>query len=207
MFRAAKRHSRFVRFLRVGIPVGVLVSILAVIVVATVLDPLRALAKLPINIGGLVVSGTKITMQQPRLTGYTQDSRPYVVNARAAAQDVTKPDVLELDDIRATMDMKDGVQYEVLAQSGLFENKNDKLTLHQKVLVNSTTYQAKLTEAVINMKTGHVVSDKPVEVTMTQGVINANRLEVINSGEVILFDKGVVMVLVPAESSGQAGSR
>src|SRR5882672_6519496 len=106
MFRAAKRHSRLVRFLRIGIPVGVLVSILAVIVVATVLDPLRALAKLPINIGGLVVSGTKITMQQPRLTGYTQDSRPYVVNARAAAQDVTKPDVLELDDIRATMDMK-----------------------------------------------------------------------------------------------------
>jgi lipopolysaccharide export system protein LptC len=103
--------------------------------------------------------------------------------------------------------MKDGVQYEVLAQSGLFENKNDKLTLHQKVLVNSTAYQAKLTEAVINMKTGHVVSDKPVEVTMTQGVINANRLEVINSGEVILFDKGVVMVLVPAESGGQAGSR
>jgi lipopolysaccharide export system protein LptC len=207
MFRAAKRHSRLVRFLRVGIPVGVLVSILAVIVVATVLDPLRALAKLPINIGGLVVSGTKITMQQPRLTGYTQDSRPYVVNARAAAQDVTKPDVLELDDIRATMDMKDGVQYEVLAQSGLFENKNDKLTLHQKVLVNSTAYQAKLTEAVINMKTGHVVSDKPVEVTMTQGVINANRLEVINSGEVILFDKGVVMVLVPTDSSSQASPR
>jgi lipopolysaccharide export system protein LptC len=207
MFRAAKRHSRLVRFLRIGIPVGVVVSILAVIAVATVLDPLRALAKLPINIGGLVVSGTKITMQQPRLTGYTQDSRPYVVNARAAAQDVTKPDVLELDDIRATMDMKDGVQYEVLAQSGLFENKNDKLTLHQKVLVNSTAYQAKLTEAVINMKTGHVVSDKPVEVTMTQGVINANRLEVINSGEIILFDKGVVMVLAPTESSGQAGSR
>ena len=106
-YRAAARHSLLVRFLRFAIPAGVLVGVLAAFVVVKVLDPLRELMKLPIDIGGLVVSGTKIVMQQPRLAGFTKDSRPYVVTARAAAQDVTKPDQLELEDIRATIDMKD----------------------------------------------------------------------------------------------------
>ena len=41
----------------------------------SLVKPLRALAKLPIDIGNLVVSGTKITMQQPRIAGFTSDQR------------------------------------------------------------------------------------------------------------------------------------
>ena len=52
-------------------------------------------------------------------------------------------------------------------------------------------------EAVINVRTNHMVSEHPVEVIMRQGTINANRLEVTNSGEVIRFEGGVTMVLVP----------
>ena len=49
------------------------------------------LTKLPIDVGNMVVSGTKITMEQPRLSGFTRDGRAYEVTAVAAAQDVTKP--------------------------------------------------------------------------------------------------------------------
>jgi lipopolysaccharide export system protein LptC len=208
MFRAARRHSRFVRVVRVAIPVGIVIGALAIFVVATLFDPLRMLARLPINIGGVVVSGTKITMQQPRLAGFTQDARPYVVTARAAAQDVTKPDLLELQDIRGTMEMKDSGAFELVAESGIFETKADKLTLHRNILLNSSNYQVRLSEAVVNVRTGHVVSDRPVEVTMTQGVINANRMEVINSAEVIRFENGVTMVLTSPtpQTNGQAGA-
>jgi lipopolysaccharide export system protein LptC len=144
-------------------------------------------------------------MQQPRLAGFTQDARPYVLTARAAAQDVTKPDVLELEDIRGTMEMKDSGAFELVAQSGTFETKADKLTLHRNILLNSSNYQIRLSEAVVNVRTGHVVSEKPVEVTMTQGTINANRMEVINSAEVIRFENGVTMVVTP--QTGQAGSQ
>ena len=71
------------------------------------------------------------------------------------------------------------------------------MTLQDDVLVNSANYQAKLSEAVINVRTNHMVSEHPVEVIMRQGTINANRLEVTNSGEVIRFEGGVTMVLVP----------
>ncbi|HVR57590.1 MAG TPA: hypothetical protein VMT72_12270, partial [Pseudolabrys sp.] len=106
VFRAALRHSRFVRFLRIGIPAFVVVGVLMIFLSVYVLDPLRHLAKLP-SIGGLVVSGTSITMQQPRMAGYTQDRRPYVVTARAATQDITKPETFQLQDLNATMEFKD----------------------------------------------------------------------------------------------------
>jgi lipopolysaccharide export system protein LptC len=197
VFRAALRHSRLVRLMRVGIPLFAVLGVLITVLTVYVLDPLRALAKLPGSIGGLVVSGTSITMQQPRLAGYTQDRRPYVVTARAATQDVTKPDTVTLLELHATIEFKDSGKYELSARSGLFESKLDRLTLQEDILVNSTSYQAKLSEAVVNVRTNHLVSEHPVEVTMPQGTVNANRLEVTNSGEVIRFEGGVTMMLVP----------
>ena len=35
--------------------------------------------RLPVDASGLVISGTKITMAQPKLSGYTRDSRWYEV--------------------------------------------------------------------------------------------------------------------------------
>ena len=54
-------------------------------------NPLRVLDKVPIELGSVVVSGTKITMAQPRLAGFTNDNRQYELTAQAAAQDITKP--------------------------------------------------------------------------------------------------------------------
>ena len=47
------------------------------------------------------------------------------------------------------------------------------------------------------VKQGKITSDKPVEVKMARGTLNANRLEILNSGEVIRFEGGVVMHLQP----------
>jgi len=195
VFRKALRHSRWVRLLRVGIPVALTAGGLIVVLVY-MLDPIR-FVKLPVSMGKLVVDGTSITMQQPRMAGYTQDRRPYVVTARAATQDVTKPDMVTLLDLRATIEFKDGGKYELTARSGLFESKQDRLTLQEDILINSAAYQAKLSEAVMNVRTNHMVSEHPVEVIMRQGTVNANRLEVTNGGEVIRFEGDVTMVLVP----------
>jgi lipopolysaccharide export system protein LptC len=197
VFRAALRHSRLVRLLRVTIPTVITLSVVVTVLMVYVLDPWRALARLPGSIGGLVVSGTSITMRQPRLAGFTQDGRPYVVTAKAATQDVTKPETVKLQDLRATIEMKDSGQIELNANTGLFESKADLLTLQDNILVNSANYKARLSEAVVNVRTNHIVSEKPVEVTMPQGTINANRLEVLNSGEVIRFEGGVTMDLTP----------
>jgi lipopolysaccharide export system protein LptC len=197
VFRAAIRHSRLVRLLRVVIPTAITLGVVATVLMVYVLDPLSQLVRLPGSIGSLVVSGTSITMRQPRLAGFTQDRRPYVVTAKAATQDVTKPDTVQLQDLRATIEFKDSGPFELTANTGLFESKADRLTLQDNILVDSPNYKARLSEAVVNVRTNHIVSEKPVEVSMRQGTINANRLEVLNSGEMIRFEGGVTMVLTP----------
>jgi lipopolysaccharide export system protein LptC len=193
-FRAARRHSRLVRITRVGLPLLIVLGA-AVFSAQRWVDPMRALARLPISSEEILVSGTKIVMRQPRLTGFTKDERPYTVTARTAAKDLANPDLLELGNIQATITMQDGRNIELTATEGLYNGKADTLRLDKSVVVRSPDYQISLREAVANIKAGSVVSEQPVEVKMLQGTVNANRLEVTESGAVIRFGGGVTLVI------------
>jgi lipopolysaccharide export system protein LptC len=208
-FRAASRHSRFVRFLRRAIPIT-LIAILATIAAAAYFQPLRLLAKFPIDPGKLVVSGTKITMEAPRLGGFTRDGRPYDLTARAAAQDLGNPGVLELKDVHAHVEMQDKAMIELQAATGVYDTKSDMLVLKTDITLNSTSgYTARLSEASVDIKKNKIVSEAPVEVKLSNGTVNANRLEVTENGDLIRFDNGVEMYIVPqtAPAGGQAAKQ
>jgi lipopolysaccharide export system protein LptC len=198
VFRAAVRHSRRIRILRVLVPGAVVVVVLGGLGVAALLKPLRALTGVPVDVGSLVVSGTKIMMQQPRLAGFTRDNRRYNMTAQAAGQDLTKPDMVELHGINATMEMKDGVVFETTAKTGSYNTKAEQLTLHQNIVVTSSSgYQAFLSEAIVDVRAGKVASDKPVEVRTEAWTINANRMEILDSGDLMRFERGVTVLLLP----------
>lgn len=208
VFLRAKRHSRLVRLLRVVIPVGAVV-VLAGITLVSWLDPMRILARLPTAGGQLVISGTKITMEAPKLAGYTKDGRGYEFNARAAAQDITKPDIVELQDIRAKIEAQDKSPINLTAVDGVFDRKANILKLSKDVLLTTSSYQVTLEEATIDTTTNNVVSNKPVQVKMLQGVVNSKRLEVDKGGEAIRFLGGVTMTIdnLPEPSAGRQGAR
>ncbi len=197
VFRAAARHSRLVRFLRIAIPAGIVV-VVAVLVVATFFNPFRLIAAFPIDPGKVSLSGTKITMELPRLNGFTNDGRPYELTAHAAAQDITKPEILELQDIGAHLEMRDGQQVKLNSISGVYDTKAEILKLNNHIVLTSNTgYEARLNEATINVTTGQIVSESPVVVKLLDGWLNANRLEVIDNGDLIRFGGGVDMTLNP----------
>jgi lipopolysaccharide export system protein LptC len=193
-FRAAMRHSRLVRITRVGLPVAIVVGA-AVFGLYRWFDPMRVLTRLPVSADALLVSGTKIVMRQPRLTGYTKDERPYVVTARTAAKDLANPDALEMEDIHATIRMQDGRSVELTSAEGLYNGKTEILQLQKGVVVSSPEYRVTLRDAKVNVKAGSVVSDNAVEVKMLQGTLTANRIEVAESGAVILFERGVTLII------------
>jgi lipopolysaccharide export system protein LptC len=196
-FRAAVRHSRYIRILRIMVPGGVVAALVGGIVFTAVIKPLSMLSGVPVDIGSLVVSGTKIMMQQPRLAGFTRDNRRYDMVAQAAAQDLTKPDVVELHGIQATMEMKDKVVFETTAKTGFYNSKTEQLTLSQNIVVTSSSgYQAFLSEAVLDVRASKVVSDKPVQVRTASWTIDANRMEVNDAGELMRFDRGVFVSLL-----------
>jgi lipopolysaccharide export system protein LptC len=201
-FRAARRHSRTVRLLRIALPTVVVLA-LAIVFVVTYFNPLRMLTKLPIDIGNLVVSGTKITMEQPRLSGFTRDGRAYEVSAKAAAQDLTKPDIVELHDIHARVQLQDKGLIQMSAATGTYDTKAETLRLTRDiVLTSSSGYECRMSEALVDTRKGDVLSEHPVEVKMLQGTLNANRLEVVDSGDLVRFDGGVDMVLTLNQPDG-----
>ena len=200
-FRSARRHSRAVRIMRVAIP-AVVVLLLGGFSLATYLNPLRALAKLPVNITDMVVSGTKITMEKPRMTGFTKDARAYEFHADAAAQDLTKPDIVELKNIRARLQMQDQSMMDISADTGIYDTKRETLRLDTNiVLTSSNGNKGRLSQAMIDIKKGNVVSDQPVELEFLQGVLNGKKLEIVDSGDVIRFHGGVNMTLMLNEST------
>ena len=181
--------------LRLAIP-GVVLAAIAFSLLAARLDPLRMFTALPVDFSSLVVSGTKITMQQPRIAGYTSDSRPYELTAHAAAQDVAKPDTIELQGIRGKTEMPDKSVFEMTADGGLYDSKAEMLTLRQNIIFKSSGgFEVYLSEALVDVHGSNVVSEKPVEVRMQQGTINANRMEVVDSGAEIRFGGGVTLVM------------
>jgi len=160
---------------------------------------------LPGEIGKLVIKGTKITMQAPKRTGYTNDSRPYEFTADTAAQDINKPDVVEMQKLHARLQMEDKRTVEMTAPSGTYDMKADRLVLQDDIaLASSTGYAARLEEAIVDMHSGNVVSNKPVKVKLLNGFLDAKRLEISESGAVIRFDGGVSMVLRPDQDPDKA---
>jgi lipopolysaccharide export system protein LptC len=201
IFRSARRHSRLVRALRIGLPASIALAGVATFVLFTWFDPWQELDRPGMSMP--VVSGSTITMRQPRIGGYTKDARPYTVTARSAAQDRSNPDVLQLQEIRAVVATLGQGDIEMVAANGVYDGKTEKLTLKNNIVLKSSGYVARLKEALVGVRTGHVVSEQPVEVDMLQGTIRSNRLEVIDSGAVIIFDHGVTLVLEKEDAGPQ----
>ncbi len=204
LFRAAMRHSRMVRFYRGAIPVG-LIAILASITAIAYFQPQRLLSKLPIDPGRVMLSGSKINMEAPKLGGFTRDGRPYELTARAAAQDLTNPGVLELRDVRARIEMQDKNTLEVSAATGVYDTKSDAMVLRTDVVVTSSAgYSVRMNEAQIDVKSNQMVSDKSVEVTLSNGTIKSKRMEVSENGDLMRFTGDVDVYLEPQTASPAA---
>ena len=208
-FAVAARHSRMVRVLRVAVPAAVILA-MAMIIVTSIYNPFRILTKLPLDIGNLVVSGTKITMESPHMSGYSTDQRPYEVWAKTATQDVTDPDHLELKTLRAKVLMEDQSTVTLDARTGLMDTKNQLLDLHKDIfLQTSTGYEARLSQAFVDMGKNTVSSDEHVDVKLLNGTLTSDRLRITGGGEVIRFEGNVVMNLDnlnPPAASGAPGA-
>jgi len=195
-FAMAERHSRLVRILRIAVP-GAVGLAMAFVIGISIFNPFKMLMpKLPLDMDNLVVSGTKITMESPHLSGYTPDQRPYEMWAKTAVQDVTDPDHVELNKLRTKLLMQDGSTLFLDALTGLFDNKQQTLDLHKNIFLKTTTgYEARLSQAFVDLVRNTVDSDEHVDVKLTNGTLSSDRLHITNGGEVVRFEGNVVMHL------------
>ena len=205
-FAMAARHSRMVRLLRVAVPAAVILAMTAIVFVS-VFNPFRMLLpKLPLDMGNLVVSGTKITMESPHLSGYSPDQRPYQLWAKTATQDLTDPDHVDLNTLRAKVLMEDQTTVTMDARNGLFDSKQQLLDLHKDIFLQSSSgYEARLTQAFVDIGKGSVTSEEHVDVKLLNGTLTADKLRITGGGEVVRFEGNVVMNLDKLGDEGASG--
>ena len=208
-FAIAARHSRMVRILRIAVPAVVGLAMAGVVAIS-IFNPFRALMKqLPVDIDNLVVSGSKITMEAPHMSGFTPDQRPYEVWAKTATQDLTDPDHVELKTVRAKVLQEDRSTVTMEARTGLFDTKAQLLDLRKDIFLQSSTgYEARLSQALLDIGKGTVTSEEPVDVKLLNGTLTADRLRITEKGALVRFEGHVVMNLImdspdPAPTSAE----
>ena len=70
------------------------------------------------------------------------------------------------------------------------------MMLRENVVLTSTSgYEGYFSEVLIDIRGGHVLSEKPVRVKMVNGLLNANRLEIVEGGELMRFEGNVVVLM------------
>lgn len=175
------------------IPIAALAAVAAVAMIG-ILDPLRSIGGL--SLGPVSLSGSKITMDAPRLSGFRAGTQPYEMTAASATQDVKNPSVVELQQITGQISLDGGGKAEINARSGIYDSQKESLNLAGDVRVRTDTgYEAKLSSAAVDFKGGRVVSSEPVTVTITEGTISADRLDISDNGKHIVFEGRVHAIL------------
>ncbi len=182
----ARRHTRMVRLLKWAIPTGAILGIAGVVSWALI-DPFNRLAG--ISLGPVTVSGSQVTMENPKLSGYRSRSGTYEVTAATATQDLRNPARVELNELKARVGTdQSGGTARLEAATGVLDTQKERLDLRRNVRVSSNDGQeARLASASIDLKTGAVVSDEPVTVTLQTATIEAKGVEVLDGGRVIHF--------------------
>ena len=185
-YAAARRHSGRVRMLKVGIPVGSALAA-ALVVTATWFNPFGRFPGL--TLGPISVAGTRIAMENPRLTGFRKDSRPYEVTAKAAYQDVRRPGMIELSQMQGRLALDDrGASATLAAEAGLFDTAKEQLELSRNIRITTSAGEViALRSASADFKAGTIVSREPLTITTASGVIEAEGVHVSENGRVVSF--------------------
>ena len=194
VFEAARRHSRLVRRLRVALPVGG-----ALVVVAFAIAARFALPE-NIDLEGVSLSVTRnsIIMDNPHLTGFDADGREYSVEADRAIQALTNPERVRLEAIEANVTAPGHGTAEIAAEAGEYDNKKGTLNLQGPVAVDSSEgYALRMEAADFDLRGGTMASKSPVTIRYQDSETTGQSMSVSEGGRVIVLEGGVRTRLMP----------
>jgi lipopolysaccharide export system protein LptC len=187
-FRAAARHSRRVRLLRLAIPwmAGAVTLFLV----------LRAVSGLffsgDVSVSAFKIEGRKLVMEKPKLSGFKNDGSSYEMTAENAVQDLKRPNVVELSNLKARMQTGAAGWANLSGDNGVYDSKAERLLVRGNVQVKTDTgTEAFLRDADIEFKSGTVITNNPSEVRTAQGNVTSDRLEVRDNGRRLVFEGNV----------------
>jgi lipopolysaccharide export system protein LptC len=197
----ANRHSRFVRFAKISLP------IIGLLVAGVFVGRTWLFSQFPgLNMPAVLFSKNGLTMVEPRLTGRSRD-RAYDIGANRATQDFMTPKVVQLEQLAGRVEMQDNGWAKIESHAGTYDGNKNTLNLAGGVTVTTSTgYLLTGEAAAIDLTKGNMSTDKPVHIHGPTGMLEAGSADVTDSGANIRFTGRVHMTINPAFVPDAAGS-
>ena len=173
---AAMRHTARVVKLRRWIFWGAGI-VVGSVVVGLLVGSLRFLP-VDLNLSRVALKGTRIVIETPKLVGYRKDGRPYEVRAKLGVQDVTRPDVFELEDLEVRVENTRDSSIVMTARNGVYDARSDHADLAGGVSIrDDKSFDMRLASAEMDFKASVMKSSKPVTLKIDGGEVKAEGVE------------------------------
>lgn len=200
--RAPGRYSRFVRAMRVALPVAALALLALLLTWPRLHGPDSDVITPTADSVDLERDG-RVRLDQPRYVGAGSGSRGFSVEAAAARVDPTSPRRIELERMRAELPAADARDIAVEAGRAVFDRDSGILDLDGGIdVVTDDGYRLHTEAAKVAVDAGLLRTLAPVAGSGPRGELVADRLEVSERGDVLRFSGNVRARLPGAEEAG-----
>ena len=190
----ANRHSRNVKLLKALLPVLALASIIGFFAVAWLKNTIGD----QISVAGATIEDGKLVMDNPKMEGVTNENQPYRVVANRALQSINGDGEITLEGIVADVPFSGTERADIIATGGIFNNTLQTMVLDDGLTVTTQGgLKAILQSANINMATGSLITDDPVDITRQGTHIVAQSMEIQDNGKVLVFQTRVKVKIIP----------
>jgi lipopolysaccharide export system protein LptC len=208
-FRRARRHTRFVRLLRLLLPVCAIAS------VGFYFTGYLSSARISIQVpqGTVTASvptfdGSNLKMENPKYEGFTAGGGKFSVTAKTGYQDFRNPSVFRLETIAAHLAQPDEQWAHLVSDDGVYDSKKELLTLAGNIKVTSSNgMTVHLKTAEVQVKPQIVTSKDPVIVEMSNGsTVESERMSLDAKAKEVVFEGSVRSRLVRSEPPPAQGA-
>ncbi len=142
-----------------------------------------------------------LRMLSPSFSGRTEDGEPYKVRAKWALPNGPKPSRITLDQITATITMKDGREAILTSQKGVFFPLRERLRLTEGVFARTSDgYTVETIAALVNVKDKTLQTDGEIIARGPRGTIRADSFEAMDAASRIVIFRGNVRVMFVPET-------
>jgi lipopolysaccharide export system protein LptC len=181
----ARAHSRFVRVLRIALPM-LMVGVISALAGLVVSHALRRQAAAHQD------SNAPIRMTNPHFFGRDNQGRAFTLGAHEAARDEKSNQVVLLQFPSLILGVGSPSPRTLTADSGVYHEDTRMLLLRGNVRGNDANAARVATnEALVNTRTGTVTGDKALATQTAQGAVKSNSFDVYDKGNRVIFKGGV----------------
>jgi len=189
-FPAAMRHTARVNWMRRLI----LWAVGTIVVLVGVGLAVSSLTLLPVELSlkRVALKGSRIVIDSPKLVGYQKDGRPYEVRAKTGVQEISAPDVFDLDGLEVRVESSRDSAVQLSAKKGVYSAKTDRADMSGGVKIRDVkSFDMQLQSAVMDFKSSVMTSNKPVNLKIDGGEVQAKAVEFSEKERRATFSGGV----------------